>query len=131
MFNVDFNTGAIEMNAGDTGSFEIAAVRSDGEPWTADDVATFTVRNAAGEDILLRDYSLVGELGNGIIGIEFQNSDTDDLAPGAYSWEMRYVVNALYDSSGELVDGDIVRTPGADGKGNPMTLTIKSVMRDI
>lgn len=132
MFAVDYTTGAIEMNVGDTGSFQIEAHRSDEEPWTDDDIATFTVRNAAGEDVMKRNYTLTDStLGNGVIGIEFQNSDTDGLPPGSYTWEMRFVVNALYDSGGNVVDGDIVRTPGADGKGEPMSLVLKSVMRDI
>ena len=132
MFNVDYSTGAIEMNVGDTGSFQIAATRSDDEPWTEDDVATFTVRNNAGEDVITRNYALNDDtLGNGVISIEFQNSDTDQLPAGTYSWEMRYVINALYDASGRVVDGDIVRTPGVDGKGNPMSMTLKSVYRDI
>ena len=132
MFAVDYTTGAIEMNIGDTGSFQVEAHRSDDEAWTDDDVATFTVRNASGEDVIVRDYGLNDqELGNGIIAIEFQNHDTDELPAGSYTWEIRYVVNALYDADGNVVDGDIVRTPGVDGKGNPMNLTLKSVMRDI
>ena len=132
MFSVDYTTGAIEMNVGDTGSFQIQAVRDDSEPWTEDDVATFTVRNASGTDVIVRNYSLVNdELGNGVIAIEFQNSDTDQLPAGSYSWEMRYVINALYDDDGRVVDGDIVRTPGVNGKGEPMNMTLKAVYRDI
>lgn len=132
MFAVDYTTGAIEMNIGDTGSFQVEAHRSDGEDWTDDDVATFTVRNGAGEDVIVRDYGLNDQtLGNGIIAIEFQNHDTDQLPAGGYTWEIRYVVNALYNAAGQVVDGDIVRTPGVDGNGNPMNLTLKSVMRDI
>jgi len=132
MFRVDYETGAIEMNVGDTGSFQIAAARDDGEQWTDDDVALFTVRDGSGADIITRTYGLNDvELGNGVIGIEFQNSDTDQLAAGSYTWEMRYVVNPLYDENGKVVDGDIVRTPGVDGLGNPMNLTLKAVYRDI
>ena len=57
MFNVDYSTGAIEMNVGDTGSFQIAATRSDDEPWTGDDVATFTVNLDPKDTFMWRDGS--------------------------------------------------------------------------
>lgn len=127
MFRVNYETGEIVMNVGDTGSFEVKGERDDLTPWTDDDRAVFTVRNAAGENVITRVYGLNDEeLGNGVILIEFHNGDTDDLDPGSYSWELRFVVNPYYDGE-TIVDGDIVRTPGADGNGDPMPMTLKGV----
>lgn len=127
MFRVNYETGEIVMNVGDTGSFEVKGERDDQTAWTDDDRAVFTVRNAAGENVITRVYGLNDdELGNGVILIEFHNDDTDHLDPGNYSWELRYVVNPYYDGE-TIVDGDIVRTPGADGNGDPMPITLKGV----
>lgn len=132
MFNVNYETGEITMNVGDTGSFEVEAHRDDGVDWTADDRATLTIRDNQGNSVLERDYALDSEeLGNGVIGIEFRNADTDDWEPGSYTWEMRYVVNPYYDEDDKIIDGDIVRTPGVNGNGEPMPMTLKQVYRDI
>jgi hypothetical protein len=133
MFDINYTTGAITLNRGDTGSFLLEAHRDDQVDWTEDDRAVFTVRNGAGDIVIGREYRLDDDegLGNGIVLIEFHNSDTDELPAGAYSWEVRYVVNVYRDSDGAIVDGDIVRTPGMDGKGNPMSMTLNSVLKDI
>lgn len=133
MFRIDTETGAIELNVGDTGSFELEAHRDDDTDWTEDDRAVFTVRSAAGANVIERLYRLDDDegLGNGVILVELHNDDTDDLAAGAYTWEVRFVVNPYYDTDGRIIDGDIVQTPGIDGNGNPMTLTLKSVQADI
>lgn len=133
MFKVDYTTGAITMSVGDTGSFQVEAHRDDETDWTEDDRATLTIKNAEGSIVLERDYRLDDDegLGNGVIGIEFQNSDTDTWNPGIYSWEMRYIVNPYYDSNGKIIDGDIVRTPGIDGGGDPMPMILKAVYRNI
>ena len=132
MFQVNNATGAIVMNVGDTGSIEVHATRSDSEDWGEDDRAVFTVRNGAGQNIITRIYHLDdAELGNGVVLIQFHNDDTDDLDPGVYSWELRYVVNPYYDSNGNIVDGDIVRTPGVLGDGEPMSITLKAVQAKI
>ncbi len=133
MFEVNYTTGAITMNRGDTGSFTLTAHRDDQVDWTEDDRAVFTVRNGAGANVIEREYRLDDDegLGNGVILIEFHNSDTDELPAGTYSWEMRYIVNAYYDEDDHIIDGDIVRTPGIDGKGNTMSLTLNNVLKDI
>ena len=132
MFRVDEETGLIEMNVGDTGAFEIAGERTDGVAFTADDRAVFTVRNAAGQIVIERIYALDNqELGNGVALVQLHNNDTDELDPGAYTWEVRFVVHPYYDENGQIVDGDIVRTPGIDGQGNLLPMTLKAVQADI
>lgn len=131
MFSVNYETGAITMNIGDTGSFQVEAHRDDDVSWTEYDRATLTVKRSDGVIVLERDYGLADdELGNGVIGIEFQNNDTDTWDPGTYTWEIRYVVNPYY-ADGRIASGDIVRTPGIDGNGEPMPMLLKPVYRDI
>ena len=42
---------------------------------------------------------------------DFANAETDYLAPGSYTYDVRYVINPYYDSEGKIVDGDQVITP--------------------
>lgn len=131
MFNVDENTGKVEMNAGDTGSWFIDAERDDGVPFTSADRAVFTVKDSAKLTVLEREYGLADEgLGNGTVLIQLDNNDTDDWPAGVYTYEMRYIVNP-YREDGEIRSGDIVDTPGIDGKGEPIQMTLKSVQKYI
>lgn len=58
--------------------------------------------------------------------VTFYNSDTDQVTPGGYSWDVRYVINPYYDESGALVDGDQIITPN-----NPMNIQLLTVVGDI
>lgn len=132
MFQVDYDTGAIEISKGDTGSFELEAIREDRVAWGENDRAVFTLRGPSGENVIERVYRLDSDTpGNGVIVIEFHNEDTDQLDPGSYTWEMRFVGHQYKDASGKIVNGNFIRTPGIDGSGDPMPLTIKSVQADI
>lgn len=134
MFSIEAGNGAVTISQGDTGSFELEAQRTDGEAWTSDDRAVFTVK--AGEEIVLeRVYRLDNpdddpNLENGVIRIEFTNADTKDLAPGSYTWEMRFSISAYMDDD-DVVSGDNVDTPGIDGSGDPMPFTVKPVQKRI
>ena len=140
MFNVNTETGAITMHAGDTGAFKVRAARKSGEPWTEDDRMLFTVKNASGEIVIQRFYRLDDDegLGNGVVEIQFHNNDTDKLAPGSYTTERRYDVNPYWDGTPpegmcvdaltagvRMIEGNVVRTvfQGA--------LTIQGVLGDI
>lgn len=130
MFSLTPETGLIEMNVGDTGSVELEAHRDDGEAWTEYDRAVFTIKG--GDAIAIeRTYALDGELGNGVILIEFHSNDTKDLNPGAYSWEVRFFANPYYDDDDNIVGGDIVDTPGVNGDGKPMPMVLSAVQKDI
>lgn len=127
MFRVDEETGHVTMNVGDTGAWFVDAERDDGVPFTADDRAVFTVKNGSGTIVLEREYGLADAgLGNGTIHIQMSNNDTDDWPAGAYTYEIRYVVNP-YRESGDIRSGDIVDTPGIDGDGDPIQMTLKAV----
>ena len=131
MFQVNEQTGAVEMNVGDTGAWFVDAERDDDVPFTEDDRAVFTIQDQNGETVLERVYGLADDgLGNGTILIQLDNDDTDGWEPGSYSYEIRYVVNPYY-IDGEIRSGDIVDTPGTDGKGDPIPMTLKKVQKDI
>jgi hypothetical protein len=109
MFNIENYT--ITLSRGDTASFTVTA-KTDYE-FAAEDRALFTVKDSAGEAILERVYALDTELGNGRFLVQLSNSDTDRLAVGAYTWDVRYVLHPYYDSTGRIIDGDQVITPKA------------------
>ena len=139
MFNVD-ETGNVTMHRGDTGAFKVRATRQTGEAWTADDRLLFTIRNASGDIVIQRIYRLDDDdgLGNGVVEIQFHNSDTDSLPNGTYQVERRYNVHPYWDGTppegmcvdaltadARMIEGDCVRTVF---QGN---LTISDVYGDI
>ena len=139
MFNVD-ESGNVTMHRGDTGAFKVHATRQTGAAWTADDRLLFTIRNAAGDIVIQRIYRLDDDdgLGNGVVEIQFHNSDTDSLPNGTYQVERRYNVHPYWDGTppegmcvdaltadARMIEGDCVRTVF---QGN---LTISDVYGDI
>lgn len=141
MFAVNLETMEITMHQGDTGSFKVGATRKNGEAWTEDDRALFTVRNQQGEAVMMRYYRLDDQydLGNGKILVEFHNDDTDQWEPGAYSTELRFDVspvwdgdpptgrceNALLPGVAKMIEGSVVRTVIQS------TLTIQGILGEI
>lgn len=108
MFSID--NGAISLSRGDTASFTVTAT---GYTFAEADRALFTVKDGNGEVIMERVYELATELGNGVFLVQFSNSDTDQLPPGTYTWDVRYIIGPYYDATGRIVDGDQVITPKA------------------
>lgn len=121
----DLKTGNIEMNQGDTGSFKVHCSRKSGANWTADSRMLYTIRNQQNEIVIQRIYRLDDQygLGDGVVLIEFHNSDTDELEPGTYSTERRYNVAPIWDgtpstarcvnaltSSAKMIEGVPLRT---------------------
>lgn len=106
MFRIE--NGAITLSRGDTASFTVTA---SGHNFAAEDRALFTLKDSAGAVVLERVYALDTELGNGVLLVQLSNSDTDQLAVGAYSWDVRYVLGPYYDDAGRIVDGNQVITP--------------------
>ena len=109
MFRIE--NGAITLSRGDTAAFTVTA-RADYE-FQPEDRALFTLKDSAGEVILERVYHLDTELGNGVFLVQLSNGDTDQLVPGVFTWDVRYVLHPYYDESGRIVDGDQVITPKA------------------
>lgn len=124
-FQVDLETGNIEMNAGDTGSFSVTAEKESGNAWTDRDRMLWTVKDGNGAIVMQRIYRLDTALGNGVAVIQFHNSDTDTWEPGIYSTERRYGINPRWKGGApsseaecidalitgdEMIEGDTVRT---------------------
>lgn len=122
MFKIDSENKTIKMSRGDTGTMTIGL---SGYPFEATDVALFTVRNAANKEVKMRRELPIED---GIVTIRFVNSDTDSLDPGKYEWDIRVVLEPLYDSqnNNELYDGEEVITPE-----EPMILTLVGTVGQI
>ena len=124
-FDHDLETGNITMYQGDTGSFKVRCSRKSGEAWTSASRMLYTIKSGKGEIVIQRFYRLDNQfgLGNGVMLIEFHNSDTDGLDPGTYTTERRYDVDPVWEgtpstarcvnaltSSAKMVEGVPVRT---------------------
>ena len=117
MFNVVGST--ITLSIGDTGAIKISV---DGYTFGENDRALFSIRASNGQVVKQRAYALE----NNEFTVTFFNSDTDKLGAGAYSWDVRYVINPYYDDAGNIIDGDQVLTPNT-----PMTVQLLNVVGDI
>jgi len=119
MFNV--NEFTITLSRGDTGALKITA--STDYTFAAEDRALFSIKNAIGEIVKQSAFALDA---NKSFIVTFFNADTDDLNPGAYSWDVRYIINPYYDDSGNIIDGDQVITPK-----QPMELQLLQVVGEV
>ena len=117
MFRVEGNN--ITLSKGDTGAINIAVT---GYTFDTDDRALFTIKSGNGQVIKQRAYPMT----NNLFTVTFFNSDTDKLTPGAYSWDVRYVIHPYYDEYGNIVDGNQVLTPNL-----PMSVNLLTVVGDI
>lgn len=118
MFQVEDFT--ITMSRGDTGSVVIKAT---GHTFNAEDRAVFTVKSPEGTVVKRGAYSIDGA---GRFTVSFLNAETDYLAAGNYTWDVRYVIHPYYDGEGNIVDGDQVITPKM-----PMTLVLLPAVGNI
>lgn len=123
MYNVEgYN---IELSRGDTGALTVKANATlEGEPYVfgANDRALFSIKSGNGEIIMQKICPMV----DNAFTVQFLNADTDSLAPGSYSWDVRYIINPYYDDSGRMINGDQVITPRA-----PMSLNLLTVVGDV
>ena len=117
MFRIDGTT--ITLSRGDTGEVIIAAT---GYSFGSNDRALFTVRSAATKEVKMRR---ILEITDNTVTVTFVNSDTDNLDAGKYEWDIRYVINPIYDD-GDIVDGDEVITPQ-----DPMVINLKTTVGQI
>lgn len=118
----DYN---ISLSRGDTGALRVNATATlAGEPFTfgADDRALFSIKNANGEIIMQKASAMV----NNSFTVYFLNNDTDSLSPGAFTWDVRYIIHPYYDDDGKIINGDQVITPK-----QPMTMALLTVVGDV
>lgn len=123
LFNVE--DYVITLSRGDTGALRVTATATlEGQPFAfgADDRALFSIKNANGEIIMQKAC----EMTDNSFVVYFLNADTDSLAPGAFSWDVRYIIHPYYDSEGKIIDGDQVITPKT-----PMNMTLLTVVGDV
>lgn len=122
MFSVEgYN---INLSRGDTGAMKVKATATlNGEPFTfgADDRALFSIKNGQGEVVKEK----VAAMDDNEFTVYFLNADTDNLSPGSYSWDVRYVIHPYY-LNGRIVDGDQVITPK-----EPQSMQLLTVVGDI
>ena len=119
MFGVDGYV--ITLSRGDTGAIKITA-KTD-HVFDEVDRALFSIKNAIGEMVKQQAYELDE---NKAFVVSFFNSDTDNLAAGAYQWDVRYVLHPYYDSQGNIIDGDQVITPN-----QPMNMQLLQVVGEV
>ena len=119
MFNVDGYV--ITLSRGDTGAIKFTA----NTDHTFDEVdrALFSVQNAIGEVVKQQAFEIDE---NKSFVVSFFNADTDTLAAGSYSWDVRYIIHPYYDDSGNIIDGDQVITPR-----QPMELQLLQVVGEV
>ena len=117
MFNVD--GFKINLHRGDTGTIGITAT---GYTFGPNDRALFTVKDKNGTIVKQGIYPMV----NNRFEVPFLNGDTDYLDSGLYEWDVRYVVEPVYDEEGKIVDGDAVATPK-----DPMDLNLRRTVGQI
>ena len=123
MFSVDGYT--IRLSRGDTGAMKVTATATlNGEPFTfgPDDRALFSIKNGQGEIVKEK----IAQMTNNQFTVYFLNSDTDNLSPTNYSWDVRYIIHPYYDANGRIVDGDQVITPK-----EPMSMNLLTVVGDV
>lgn len=126
MFSVNGNV--IQLSRGDTGAVKFTAdatIYGTGQKYHFGerDRALFTIRNmSTGQTVKEKVHTIT----NDEFVVYFKNADTDQITPGTYTWDVRYVLNAHFDETGRLADGDQVITPE-----QPMNFQILTVVGDI
>lgn len=119
MFSVD--GFVITLSRGDTGAIKFIADTD--HTFDSVDRALFSIKNAVGEVVKQAAFALDE---NKAFVVSFFNADTDNLAAGTYSWDVRYIIHPYYDTSGNIVDGDQVITPN-----KPMEMQLLQVVGEV
>lgn len=111
----------ITLSRGDTGAIKFTADTT--HTFDSIDRALFSIKNAVGEMVKQQAFEIDE---NKSFIVSFYNSDTDNLAAGSYSWDVRYIIHPYYDSDGKIIDGDQVITPN-----QPMELQLLQVVGEV
>lgn len=92
------NDTKITLSRGDTGTVTIGV---SGYTFDSNDRALFSIRNGSGTIVIQRAYEII----NNEVEIEFVNSDTDQLPSGNYEWDIRFIIDPMYDENNQIYDG--------------------------
>lgn len=129
MFDVNTETGRIDMHRGDTGAYTI---RFTGYTLTSNDRVLVTFKSPTGTEIK-KEYHTPE---NNRVRIRLRNPETDYLEPGDFSWDARVIIDPVYDDSGNVVEGSGQEVPIVDGGAvstpkDPMTLHIRTTVGQV
>lgn len=105
MFIVDENSKKITLHRGDTGCITITLKGYSFSNVNA--VALFTMKvngNPVKEEVHQIDD-------NNQFVVEFKNPDTDGMGSVTGEYDVRVVIDPVFDANGVITDGDFVRTP--------------------
>ena len=105
MFVVDETTKQITMHRGDTGTITFTLTGFDFS--NVDAKAIFSMKR---NDLQIKEEVHDIDEDNEFV-VEFRNADTDGIDPGTYEYDIRIVIDPVYDQSGSVIDGEIVYTP--------------------
>lgn len=111
----------ITLSRGDTGAIKFTADTD--HTFDPVDRALFSIKNAIGEMVKQQAFEIDE---NKSFVVSFFNADTDNLAAGVYSWDVRYIIHPYYDDNGNIIDGDQVITPR-----QPMTMQLLQVVGEV
>lgn len=122
MFVADEETKVITLHAGDTGAVTFTLEGYDFSNVEAK--AIFTLK-MGGKDIIKEEYYDIDE--DNQFCVEFANADTDFLSyKKSYEYDVRVVIEPVYDANGKIYDGIVVRTPE-----DPIQFIIKRTVGEI
>ena len=105
MFQVDSETKKITMHRGDTG--EITVTLNGYDFSNVDCKALFTMKY--GGETIKEDYYDIDE--NNQFVVEFTNPDTDIFTSANAEYDVRVIIDPVWDENGKIVNGTMVRTP--------------------
>ena len=96
----------IVITQGDSG---LLTLRTRGNcAFTENDRAVFTVRKIGGGTMMTAVLTPDSE---GQVQVPFLSRETELWRPGAYEWDVRYVLDAVQEEDGTVTDGREVITP--------------------
>lgn len=103
MFEVNDITKKISLHRGNTGDLTISFTGFD---FTGTGAKALFSMKRGGVTVKNEVHDIVD---NEIV-IHFDNADTDGVTPGRYEYDVTVVLNAVFDTSGKLTDGEVVYT---------------------
>ena len=113
------NGYSVSIPHGDSGGFTIQMT---GYTFGEDDRVLFTLKDG-NKKTIRRD---VLEITDNAVSIEFTPAETRKIPVGDYTWEVRFITDAVFDEDDNLIGGTDIDTPRTD-----MQLSITRTQGDI
>lgn len=99
----------ILITAGDTG---IVGFRITGITATPKDRGILTIKTEDETEVIVEKVAIPDE---NIVRFPFVHEDTENWEEGTYTWDVRFITNAKFDSEGKIYTGEQVATPMKPG----------------